>query len=361
MKNKQIEEIKELGQTIWLDHSNSEIISSGHLQKYIDDGISGVAANHIIFSNLLVGSAVNNERIKELSKQQKNNEEIFLSLAVDYIKIAADQLIPVYERSSGMDGFVNIEITPRLAHDADATIQQARTLWKILDRRNIMIKIPATIEGVTAIRKCISEGMNINCTLLFGLPRYKEVIDAYIAGLEDRIKAKKTIDKVVSIASFNIDRIDALTESLLEARGMADLMGQLGISSAKKALEMYRTVFGSELFMNLEAKGAKPQRLLWKRTNEEAPSFANVKYAEVLLGKETINAITPEVLGALNGHGFIATDLDDDLEHANAVLAELKEKGIDINMITRKLEYDTVKTLNKWHNEKLGEIERARS
>jgi len=330
------------------------------LLKYIDNGISEVAANHIIFSDLHVGSADNNERIKELSKQQKSNEDIFLSLAVDYIKVAADQLIPVYERSGGIDGFVSIEITPHLAHDADGTIQQARALWKKLDRRNIMIKIPATIEEVTAIRKCISEGMNINCTLLFGLPRYKEVIEAYISGLEDRIKAKKPIDKVVSVASFNIDRIDALTESLLEARSMLELKGQLGISSAKKALEMYRTFFGSELFMNLEVKGAKPQRLLWKRTSEVAPSFADVKYAEVLLAKETINAVTPEVLGALNGHGFIATDLDDNLEHANAVLAQLNEKGIDINMITRKLEYDTVKTLNRRHNEKLGEIERAR-
>ena len=189
------------------------------------------------------------------------------------------------------DGFVSLEVSPHLAHDTEGTIKQARELWKAVDRKNVMIKIPGTAEGLPAIRKCISEGININITLLFGLPRYKQVTDAYISGLEDRIKANQPIDQIASVASFFLSRIDVLIDPLLEEKGLSNLKGEVAIASAKKAYEMYKEIFGSERFKKLEAKGAKRQRVLWASTSSKDPSFSDVKYVEALIGAETINTI----------------------------------------------------------------------
>ena len=284
-------------------------------------------SNPSIFEKAISSSSDYDEDIATLSQQKSSNEEIFLGLAVKDIKRAADFFKPVYEKTNGDDGFVSLEVSPHLAHDTEGTIKQARELWKAVDRKNVMIKIPGTAEGLPAIRKCISEGININITLLFGLPRYKQVTDAYISGLEDRIKANQPIDQIASVASFFLSRIDVLIDPLLEEKGLGKMKGEVAIASAKKAYEIYKEVFNSERFKKLEAKGAKRQRVLWASTSSKDPSFSDVKYVEALIGAETINTIPIETLEAFNDHGKAESHLEDDLDKATNLLATVERKG----------------------------------
>ena len=220
-----------------------------------------------------------------------------------------------------------------------------------------MIKIPGTAEGLPAIRKCISEGININITLLFGLPRYKQVTDAYISGLEDRINANQPIDQIASVASFFLSRIDVLIDPLLEEKGLDKMKGEVAIASAKKAYEIYKEVFNSERFKNLEAKGAKRQRVLWASTSSKDPLFSDVKYVEALIGPDTINTIPIETLEAFNDHGQAESHLEDDLDKATHLLMQLKEKEIDINTITQQLEDEGIEKFNKAYDKLLEAIE----
>jgi transaldolase/transaldolase/glucose-6-phosphate isomerase len=263
----------------------------------------------------------------------------------------------VYEQSKGEDGFVSLEVSPHLALDTEGTIKQARELWNAVDRKNVMIKIPGTAEGLPAIRKCTSEGININITLLFGLPRYRQVTDAYISGLEDRVEQNQPISQIASVASFFLSRIDVLIDPLLEEKGLGNLKGEVAIASAKKAYEIYKEVFTSERFKTLEAKGARRQRVLWASTSSKDPSFSDVKYVEALIGKETINTITIETLEAFRDHGQAQNSIEDGLDKANHVLAQLNENAIDINAITQRLEDQGIEKFNKAYDELLKAIE----
>jgi transaldolase len=358
MKQSKIKSIRNFGQSIWLDFFNRNIMESGELKRLINnDGISGVTSNPSIFENAITGKADYDADIAVLSTKKLTNEEIFNILAVKDIQRAADFLKPTYENTKGNDGFVSLEVSPLLARDTDGTIQQARELWKAVDRKNVMIKIPATAEGLPAIRKCTSEGININITLLFELSRYKEVTDAYISGLEDRAKANESIDKINSVASFFLSRIDVLVDPLLDERRMYNLKGEVAIASAKKAYEMYKNIFGSERFKALEAKGAKRQHLLWASTSSKDPSYSDVKYVEALIGNETINTIPLKTIEAFNDHGRAASRLEDELDKATGVLAQLNDNGIDINTITRKLEEEGIEKFNKAYTKLLKAIE----
>lgn len=358
MKHNKLKSIQDLGQSIWLDFFDRKIMDTGKLKKLIeDDGIRGVTANPSIFEKAINSSSDYEEDITAFSKQKGSNEDTFFSLAVKDIKRAADFFKPVYEKTNGDDGFVSIEVSPHLAHDTEGTIKQARELWYAISRKNVMIKIPGTAEGLFAIRKCISEGININITLLFGLPRYKQVTDAYISGLEDRIKANQPIDQIASVASFFLSRIDVLIDPLLEEKGLSKMKGEVAIASAKKAYEIYKEVFNSERFKNLEAKGAKRQRVLWASTSSKDPSFSDVKYVEALIGPETINTIPIETLEAFNDHGKAETHLEDDLDKATHLLMQLKEKEIDINTITQQLEDEGIEKFNKAYDKLLEAIE----
>ncbi len=358
MKSNKVKSIHDFGQSIWLDFFDRKIMDSGDLQKLIDeDGVSGVTSNPSIFEKAITGSSDYDEDISTLSGKENSNEKIFFSLAVKDIKRAADFFKTVYEKTNGEDGFVSLEVSPRLAHDTDGTIKQARELWKAVDRKNVMIKIPATAEGLPAIRKCISEGININITLLFGLPRYKDVVDAYLSGLEDRIKTNQPINQIASVASFFISRIDVITDPLLEGRKLFDLKGEVAIASAKKAYEIYKNIFSSDRFKKLEAKGAKRQRVLWASTSSKDPSFSDVKYVEALIGDETINTIPIETLDAFNDHGKAGNNLENDMDNATGILAQLNARGIDINIITQKLEDEGIGKFNKAYDKLLKAIE----
>jgi len=358
MKRNKLKSIQDLGQSIWLDFFDRKIMDTGKLKKLIDDdGIRGVTANPSIFEKAINSSSDYEKDIMVLSKQKGSNEDTFFSLAVIDIKRAADFFKLVYEETNGADGFVSIEVSPHLAHDTEGTIRQARELWDAINRKNVMIKIPGTAEGLPAIRKCISEGININITLLFGLPRYKQVTDAYILGLEDRIKANQPIDQIASVASFFLSRIDVLIDPLLEEKGLDKMKGEVAIASAKKAYEIYKEVFNSERFKNLEAKGAKRQRVLWASTSSKDPSFSDVKYVEALIGPDTINTIPIETLEAFNDHGQAESHLEDDLDKATQLLLQLKEKEIDINTITQQLEDEGIEKFNKAYDKLLEAIE----
>lgn len=358
MQKNKVKSIHNFGQSIWLDFFDRKIMDSGELKKLIDeDGISGVTSNPSIFEKAITSSSDYDEDIATLSIKENSNEKIFFSLAVKDIKRAANFFKPVYEKTNSEDGLVSLEVSPLLAHDTDGTIKQARELWKAVDCKNVMIKIPATAEGLPAIRSCISEGININITLLFGLPRYKEVVDAYLSGLEDRVKVNQPINQIASVASFFLSRIDVLIDPLLEGKGLLDLKGEVAIASAKMAYEIYKNIFNSNRFKKLETKGAKRQRVLWASTSSKDPSFSDVKYVEALIGDETINTIPIETLDAFNDHGKAGNNLENDMDKATGVLAQLNARGIDINIITQKLEDEGIGKFNKAYDKLLKAIE----
>ncbi|MDQ6843807.1 MAG: transaldolase [Bacteroidota bacterium] len=349
------------GQSIWLDLLDRKIMDSGELKKLIEeDGIRGLTSNPAIFEKAISNSSAYDEEIELLSTKIDSNDEIFFSLAIKDIKRAADFFKPVYDDTHGKDGFVSLEVSPHLARDTGGTIKQAKELWQAVDRKNVMIKIPGTAEGLPAIRHCISIGININVTLLFGLPRYREVTNAYMSGLEDRLNSHQSIDQVASVASFFLSRIDVMVDPMLMEKGLSKLKGEVAIASAKKAYEIYQEIINSDRFKKLEAKGANRQRVLWASTSSKDPSFSDVKYVEALIGKETINTIPMETLNAFRDHGKAADTLEDDLDKATRVLQQLKENGINIDTITQTLEDEGIEKFNKPYDKILTGIEKQK-
>ncbi|MGN6297805.1 MAG: transaldolase [Ginsengibacter sp.] len=357
-----VKNIHDHGQSIWLDFFDRELMNSGKLQNLIDeDGLSGITSNPSIFEKAIKGSSDYDEDIKKLSQQDKSNEEIFFGFATEDIRRAADILKPVFDEAKGTDGFVSIEVSPLLANDTEGTIKQARELWKTVDRKNVMIKIPGTKEGLAAIRQCISEGININITLLFGIPRYLEVTDAYLSGLEDRLKNNQSIDHIESVASFFLSRIDVMLDPILKEKKLDDLVGEVAIASAKVAYEKYKDVFLGERFKRLEKLGAKKQKVLWASTSTKDPSFSDVKYVEALIGPNTINTLPLETIDDFRDHGKVQDHLENNLMHSKMVLQKLKENNIDIDEVTQKLEEEGVQKFNKSYETLLKAIESKRS
>ena len=335
-----VKQIHEYRQSIWLDFIDREIIRSGTLQKLIDeDGIRGVTSNPAIFEKAISGSSDYDEDIKRLSLENLTTEEIFFNLAVSDIQKAAEMFMGVYnEEVAGADGYVSLEVSPLLALDMPGTLNQALALWKQVDRKNVMIKIPGTEPCLPAIRKAISAGLNINVTLLFGLNRYEAVAEAYISGLEDRLATGEQINQVASVASFFLSRIDIIIDPILEREGLAEFKGEVAIASAKKAYEIYKRMFNTSRWKKLEAQGAKPQRLLWASTGNKNAAFKDTKYAEALIGPDTVNTLPLDTIIAFRDHGIAVATLENDVAGASALLDTLKEKGIDMNKITQNLE-----------------------
>jgi transaldolase len=273
----------------------------------------------------------------------------------------------IFEQSiSGSDLYTreikdSLEVSPKLARDTSGSIQQANLLWHKAHRKNVMIKIPGTAEGLPAIRRCISEGININITLLFGLGRYEQVIDAYLSGLEDRLKTNKPIDGIASVASFFLSRIDVLVDPMLEKKGLQDLKGQTAIALAKKAYTIYKKAFTSPRFIALAGKGARSQRLLWASTSTKDPSFPDTKYVEALIGKDTIDTIPLETLQSFLDHGKVADTLESNLAQADHVLETLANNGIDLEEIAQRLETEGIEKFIKPYNKLLGSIEAYRT
>jgi len=359
MATSNVKQIHDFGQSIWLDFIDREIIASGKLKKLIDeDGVRGVTSNPAIFEKAITSSADYDADIKTHGADAKTTEELFFKLAIKDIQAAADLFDGVYnEDVVGADGYVSLEVSPFLALDAEGTAAQAELLWKQVDRKNVMIKIPGTKPGLKAIQQSIAKGININVTLLFGLERYEEVTDAYISGLEEHLAAGHKIAHISSVASFFLSRIDVVVDPLLEEKGTKDLVGEVAIASAKKAYEIYKRVFSSERWKKLEAEGAKPQRLLWASTGSKNPAFKDTKYVEALIGPDTVDTVPLETIDAFRDHGIAANTLETGLEEATAALEKLKELGIDLDAITQKLEDEGIDKFNKPFEKLLKAIE----
>jgi transaldolase len=357
MKENPLLRLSTFGQSIWLDYIRRQMIDSGELKRLIeDDGLKGVTSNPAIFQKAIAGSTDYDEAIRTLALAGKSIEEIYQVLTVEDVQQAADLFRPVYDRAGGRDGFISLEVNPHLAQDTEGTIKEARHLWQVLGRPNVLIKVPATKEGLPAIRELIREGINVNVTLLFGLPRYREVAEAYIAGLEARAAQGRPLNPVASVASFFLSRIDVLLDPRLEklaaaggpqAQGARDLIGEAAIASAKVAYTIYREIVGGERFKKLAAQGARPQRLLWASTSTKNPAYPDVKYVEPLIGGNTVNTLPPETLNAYRDHGDPADRLTEEVDRAASNLRRLAELGIDLDQATQQLEDEGVEKFNQ--------------
>ncbi len=357
MENR-VKQIHSFGQSIWLDFIARSIIKSGELKQLIDvDGVRGVTSNPAIFEKAITSSSDYDADIAELSDKTDDNEEIFFGVAIKDIQAATDMFKELYEESDHVDGYVSLEVSPFLALDTEKTAAQAEELWKKVDRKNVMIKIPGTKPGLAAIRQSIAKGININVTLLFGLPRYEEVAEAYIAGLEDHLAAGHHIGHISSVASFFLSRIDVMVDPILDEKGAPELKGEVAIASAKKAYEIYKRIFSGPRWEKLAAAGAKPQRLLWASTSSKNPAFKDTKYVEALIGPETVDTVPLETIEAFRDHGIAANVLEDGLAEATAALDKLKSIGINIDEITQKLEDEGIDKFNKPFEKLLQAIE----
>jgi len=362
METNKVKQIHSFGQSIWLDFIDRAIIASGNLKKLIDvDGIRGVTSNPAIFEKAITSSSDYDNDIRTLSESDKTNEEIFFGLAITDIQNATKLFEGVYAESKGEDGYVSLEVSPFLALKTEETAKQAEQLWKAVDRKNVMIKIPGTKPGLAAIRQSIAKGININVTLLFGLPRYEEVTEAYISGLEDHLAAGHSIGHISSVASFFLSRIDVLVDPMLDEKGLGDLKGEVAIASAKKAYEIYKRVFSGERWEKLAAKGAQKQRLLWASTSSKNPAFKDTKYVEALIGADTVDTVPLETIEAFRDHGVAADTLEQGLDKATETLERLKKAGIDIDKITQQLEDEGIDKFNKPFEKLLQSIEDQKS
>lgn len=363
METNRVKRIHDYGQSIWLDFIDRDIIKTGKLQQLIEtDGVRGLTSNPAIFEKAISSSSDYDADILELAKEGLSNEDLFYRLAIKDIQQAADLLLPVYnEEVAGADGYVSLEVSPLLALKSSETLTQALELWKAVDRKNVMIKIPGTQPGLEAIRKAIAAGLNINVTLLFGLERYRKVAEAYIDGLEDRAAKGESISGIASVASFFLSRIDVLVDPLLEEKGLGELKGEVAIASAKVAYKIYKEVFSGERWEKLAARGAKPQRLLWASTSSKNPAFKDTKYVEALIGPDTVDTIPMETLEAYRDHGDPENRLEFDLEGAEAILAQLRHADIDLAALTQQLEDEGIEKFNAPYDKLLNAIEEQKN
>ena len=346
-----LEKLSTFGQSPWLDDLRRSLVTEGGLQRLIDDGLRGLTSNPAIFEAAIAKSSDYDDAIRQLAQDGKSVEEIYRTLTVEDVQGACDLFRPLYDETGGADGFVSYEVSPKLANDTDGTIQEARELWRVIDRPNVMIKVPATQEGLPAIRQLISEGVNVNVTLIFGLPRYKLVAQAYIDGLQDRLAQGGSVEQVASVASFFLSRVDSLLDPKLEdvqqeggERGerAESLLGKVAVASAKMAYVAYKEIFGGDDFAKLSAEGAKPQRLLWASTSTKNPSYSEDKYVEPLIGDPTVNTMAQKTLDYYRESGEPAATLEQGADEADKTLTTLESLGISIDEATQQLEDEGV-------------------
>jgi len=357
MSGNPLKRLGTLGQSIWLDYIRRDLMASGELRRLIDeDGLRGMTSNPSIFEKAIADSHDYDGDIRAMALGGNGADAIYETLSQRDVESAADQFRPLYDRTDGQDGYVSLEVNPHLAHDTKGTIEEARRLWAALNRPNVLIKVPATANGLPAIQQLIGEGISVNVTLLFGLPRYRQVAEAYIAGIEARAAQGKPVKHLASVASFFVSRIDALVDPLLEkliAQGSKEVdlarraRGQVAIASAKMAYQIYKEIFGSDRFRKLAARGARAQRLLWASTSTKNPDYSDVKYVEALIGPDTVDTAPLETLDAYRDHGEPEARLEQGVEEARRVLERLPELGIDIDKVTRQLEDEGVEKFNK--------------
>lgn len=364
-----VQRTHEVGQSIWLDYLSRELIESGKLEEYIQRGIRGVTSNPKIFDQALSESECYDETIRDMASQGASPVEIYERVAIEDIRRAADLLRPSFGTDLQQDGFVSLEVSPKLAYDTGGTIEQARRLWKAVDRPNLMIKVPGTQAGMPAIRCLTSEGINVNVTLLFGIPQYRQAAAAYVDGLNDALASGRDLSSIRSVASFFLSRIDVLVDGLLDeiaeneprAVQVRAVRGKAAIASAKLAYRACRDLFQSEQFLKLAQHGAVPQHLLWGSTSVKDPSYSDVKYVEALIGPATVNTVPPATFEAFASHGRVEPLLAEDPRKAARILEEIEEVGIDMTEATSRLIQEGVKKFEKPFEHMLGHLEQKKA
>ena len=360
------------GQSIWVDYLGRDLLESGELERLIEeDNITGVTSNPTIFRKAISGSELYDDMFNDrLDEGMSDERDLFFSLAMEDVGVAADLLLPVYEKSNGVDGYVSIEVSPDLAYDTDATIKEARRIFQELGRRNILIKVPGTAAGIPAIEQLINEGVNVNVTLLFSTMRYEEIAWAFVRGLQRRAEAGEPVDHIFSVASFFISRVDTLTDKLLEQHAAAAteneqealrlLLGQAAVANAKVAWLKYKPIFEGNEFAVLAAKGASPQRLLWASTSTKNPAYSDIKYVEELIAPDTINTLPADTIAAFKDHGNPRITIDEGLEGAESLFGRLARAGIEVELVAKQLEDEGVKAFSDDFFALLDEIVRKR-
>jgi transaldolase len=355
LDSRPLKRLRDLGQSVWLDSMRRDLYTTGQLARLIrEDGVSGMTSNPTILQKAIAGTDLYDAQIRSAARWGLEPAAIFESLAVEDVRSAADVFRPVYQETGGNDGFVSIEVRPQLARDTEASIVEARRLWKDCGRPNVMVKIPATKAGLEAIRRCVAEGINVNVTLLFSVPRYREVMEAFLAGVEERVAAGQPVDRLRSAASFFVSRVDTLVDAELDrivALG-ADgpravlagrLRGKLAIANARLGYRAFREVFSSARFRALARRGVRIQRPLWASTSAKDPAYPALYYVEALVAPDSIDTMPPETLEAYRDHGDPRVRIDQDLPSAHAAFRWLRELGIDEEGVFRELEDEGIR------------------
>jgi transaldolase/transaldolase/glucose-6-phosphate isomerase len=362
-----LRQLHELGQSVWLDNLRRADLKSGALKKLIDeDGLTGLTSNPTIFQKAVEGSQDYDDLFAQY-RGKASAAEVYERLVVRDIQGAADLFRPVFESTRGRDGYVSLEVSPHQAFDLEGTLEEARRLWKAVDRPNLMVKVPGTVEGIPALRQLLSEGLNINVTLLFAQETYQQVAEAYVDGLEAFSKAGGDVSKVASVASFFVSRIDTLIDGQVQkkragaspelARALDAVEGKVAIANAKQAYGRYQKVFSTPRWQALAGKGARTQRVLWASTSTKNPKYRDVLYVEELIGPDTVNTMPPATVSAFRDHGKARVSLTEDPAGAQATFKALEAAGISMKAVTDELVKDGVKLFSNSFNELVHAIE----
>ncbi len=366
-----LRELEALGQSVWLDDIDREYLRSGLFERLItEDGLSGATGNPTIFEHAIDHGTVYGEQMRQLMEQGKDAPAIYEALAMSDVRQVADLLRPIYERTTGQDGFVSIEVSPYLAHETQATLQEVRRFWQTIDRPNLMVKIPATQAGIPAIRQALSEGININITLIFSLENYQQVAQAYLAALEERLADGRDISRLASVASFFVSRVDVLVDHLIEEQikaasqsatpALKALEGKAGIANARLAYQEFQHLFGGPRFAALKQRGARVQRPLWASTSTKNPAYRDVLYVEELIGPDTVNTMPLKTIESFREHGTVRLSIQDQIGEAKASLATLETVGIHYEEVTRQLQEEGVQKFIDSFQKLFGCIENKR-
>jgi transaldolase len=371
MSESPLKQLVALGQSPWLDFIQRSMLASGELERMIDEwAVRGLTSNPAIFEKAIDDSEDYKDDIARLATRGESAERIYETLAVQDVQAAADLLLPVYRESGGADGFVSLEVSPRLARDTERTIAEAKRLSGMLERANVMIKVPGTREGLAAISALLGAGINVNVTLLFSVQRYREVLAAYLEGIEAALAAGRALGAIASVASFFLSRIDTLVDSELDrlaaapderGREAAALRGEIAIASARSAYAVLREALDSAQFKRLSARGAHPQRLLWASTGTKDPAYDELKYVEPLIGPNTVNTMPLETLKAYHEHGRPALRVTQGREHAERVLHALGALGIDLGALTTQLVEEGIEKFVRPYDSLLTSLDNARA
>ncbi len=353
----------ELGQSIWLDDLHRGMLASGDLARLIAGGLRGMTSNPTIFQQAIGGSTEYDDGLERVARSAASDIDVFEAIAVEDVGAAADLFRPVYDQSDGGDGFVSLEVSPGLARDTRGTIAEAERLWRALDRPNVMIKIPGTREGWPAIERCLTDGININVTLLFSVEHYRKVADAYLAALEARVSKAQPIDRIASVASFFVSRVDSEVDARLariDKPAAKELAGTIGVANARLAYAAFEEITASDRWRRLAAKGAKVQRPLWASTGTKNPAYSDVLYLDQLIGRDTVNTVPPDTLRKFDDHGTVALTLAGQEDAARKSLEQLARVGVDFEDVTRVLEKEGIEKFTTSYTALLGTIANKR-